>query len=40
MFSHLETNGHELVQFVRDPGTGLRAIILLLIYRLVRKPAT
>jgi leucine dehydrogenase len=37
MFSHLEANGHELVQFVWDSGTGLRAIIAL--HSTVRGPA-
>ena len=27
MFSHPDADGHELVQFIRDPGSGLRAII-------------
>ena len=37
MFSHLEANGHELVQFVWDASTGLRAIIAL--HSTVRGPA-
>jgi leucine dehydrogenase len=37
MFSHPEAAGHELVQFVRDPTCGLRAIIAL--HSTVRGPA-
>ncbi|MEM7021272.1 MAG: Glu/Leu/Phe/Val dehydrogenase dimerization domain-containing protein [Pseudomonadota bacterium] len=29
MFSHPDADDHELVQFIRDPGSGLRAIIAL-----------
>jgi leucine dehydrogenase len=37
MFSHPEAEGHELVQYVRDPSCGLRAIIAL--HSTVRGPA-
>jgi leucine dehydrogenase len=37
MFKHPEAEGHELVQYVRDPGCGLRAIIAL--HSTVRGPA-
>jgi leucine dehydrogenase len=37
MFSHPEAENHELVQFVRDPTSGLRAIIAL--HSTVRGPA-
>ena len=37
MFSHPEAEGHELVQYVRDPSCGLRAVIAL--HSTVRGPA-
>jgi leucine dehydrogenase len=37
MFSHPEAEGHELVQYLRDPSCGLRAIIAL--HSTVRGPA-
>lgn len=37
MFTHPEADGHELVQYVRDPSCGLRAIIAL--HSTVRGPA-